>query len=29
MQQCWYVARTRYFHKEIQMRDVLTEIIEN
>ena len=30
MQQCWYVARTRYFHKEIQMRDVLTEMgIEN
>ena len=30
MQQCWYVARTRYFHKEIQMRDMLTEMgIEN
>lgn len=30
MQQCWFVARTRYFHREILMRDVLTDLgIEN
>ena len=30
MKQCWFVARTRYFHREILMRDVLTGLgVEN
>ena len=30
VQKHWYVARTRYFRKEIQMRDVLSQLdVEN